>query len=53
MLTKEIVKRGDSNYILIPKSLLNMLNLQRGDEVSLLIEDNRIVISPVKKDEGK
>jgi antitoxin component of MazEF toxin-antitoxin module len=50
MLIKKVVKRGDSNFILLPKDFLDMLNLKTGDDMSMLISDNKIILIPVKKE---
>lgn len=50
MLIKEIVKRGTSNYILMPKDLMDILNLELGDKVELTIENKNIIVSPIKKE---
>jgi len=50
MLTKKIVKRGDSHFILIPKNLLDMIELKLGDKVEMIIEGRKIIISPIEKE---
>lgn len=51
MLTKKIVKKGTSAFILIPSEFLKMLDLKLGDNVSLSLNENNIIISPTKKNE--
>jgi antitoxin component of MazEF toxin-antitoxin module len=50
MLTKRIEKKGNSNYILIPKTFLQLLNLKEKDEISISFENDKIIISPIKKE---
>lgn len=49
MLIKQIVKRGNSNFVLLPKDLLDMLNLKLDDFVYLEVKEKSIVITPLKK----
>lgn len=47
MLEKTIVKKGNSNYILISKDYLDNLNLKTGDKVQVILKDeNSIIIRP-------
>lgn len=51
MLIKSIVKKGNSNFILISKDYLDNLNLKTGDKVSVKLENDKIVIYPIKNQE--
>jgi antitoxin MazE len=44
-----VSKWGNSLGIRIPKSIAEQVALQEGDEISLLVEGNKIIISPAKK----
>ncbi len=45
-----IRKSGGANIISIPKAILAMLDLHTGSRLELSIEDNRIVLTPVIKE---
>ncbi|RPJ79844.1 MAG: hypothetical protein EHM20_00195 [Alphaproteobacteria bacterium] len=49
MLIKKIVKRGTSNFILLPSDIMDMLNLTLGDEVSINVENGKIILTPIEK----
>ena len=44
MLTKRLTKIGDSTGIVIDRPILDMLGLKKGDEVSLRIEKDKLII---------
>ena len=44
MLTKRLTKIGDSTGIVIDRPILDMLGLEKGDEVSLRIEKDKLII---------
>jgi len=44
MLTKRLTKIGDSTGIVIDRPLLDLLGLDRGDEVQLRIEKHTLII---------
>ena len=44
-MTANIIKIGNSKGIIIPSSILKQLSLNNGDEITLSIEDKRLVIS--------
>lgn len=44
MLTKRLTKIGDSTGIVIDRPILDLLGLDRGDEVQLRIEDQKLII---------
>ena len=50
MLTKRLTKIGDSTGIVIDRPLLDMLGLDKGDQVSLRIDKDRLIIE--RFDEG-
>jgi antitoxin MazE len=41
-------KMGNSSGVIIPKPFLIEIGSQPGDEVDLLVEDGRIIITPVR-----
>ena len=47
MKTK-LQKWGHSLAVRIPKSFVNTINVKERDEVELIIEDNQLIIKPVK-----
>lgn len=49
MLTKRIVKKGCSNFVLIPKDFLDNLELVTGDTINMKLENSKIIIVPKKK----
>lgn len=44
-----IRQSGGANIISIPKAIVKTLGLQVGSELDLSIEDNKIVLTPIKK----
>ena len=48
MTITHIKKWGNSFGVRIPKSLLIQLNLQTDGEIEILLENGRLIISPVK-----
>lgn len=46
----KIERLGNGNGIVLPKALLDMFSLKVGDELSVKIQDEKIVLSPVKKE---
>jgi antitoxin ChpS len=44
-----IRQSGGANIVSIPKAVVNTLGLKVGSQLDLSIEDNRIVLTPVKK----
>ncbi|CAA6827024.1 MAG: Transcriptional regulator/antitoxin MazE [uncultured Sulfurovum sp.] len=44
-----ISKWGNSQGLRIPKSIIDALQINIGDKVRVFIENNRVVIEPVKK----
>ena len=50
MLTKRIVKKGCSNFVLIPKDFLDNLDLVTGDSIKMKLENSQIIIVPIKKE---
>jgi antitoxin MazE len=44
MLTKRLTKIGDSTGIVIDRPILDMLGLDKGDEVSLRIDADKLII---------
>jgi antitoxin component of MazEF toxin-antitoxin module len=50
MLTKRLTKIGDSTGLVIDRPLLDLLGLDRGDEVQLRIEKDKLIIE--RADEG-
>ena len=48
-MTATISKWGNSQGLRFPKSVLKELNLSIGDKVKFLIQDDKIILEPVKK----
>jgi putative addiction module antidote len=49
MLTKKITTLGNSAAVVLPKDVLQMMNLQIGDEVELKLIDRTLVLRPVSE----
>ena len=47
MASTAIRRMGNSNGVLLPKAILSDLGLQVGDSLSLVLENGRIVLTPV------
>jgi antitoxin component of MazEF toxin-antitoxin module len=45
-LVKKLVAVGNSQGVVLDKSILQMVNLAPNDEVEISVEDSRIVITP-------
>ena len=52
-MTATISKWGNSQGLRFPKNILEELNLSIGDKVKFLIEDDKIILVPVKKSRKK
>lgn len=52
MLTK-IQKWGNSQGLRLPKTLLEELDIQIGDEVNISVQEGKIIIEPVNKVHGR
>jgi antitoxin MazE len=46
-----ISKWGNSQGLRLPKDIISQLHLTVGDVVSLVVENGKVVIEPVKKEE--
>lgn len=46
-----IRQSGGANIVSIPKAILSTLGLQVGSSLELSIEENRIVLTPMSKDQ--
>ena len=44
-----ISKWGNSQGLRIPKEIIESLDIKVGDKVKLFVENNRIIIEPIKK----
>ena len=44
-----ISKWGNSQGLRIPKSIIDALQINIGDKVKMFIENNKVIIEPVKK----
>ena len=51
MLIKQLTKIGDSTGIIIDRPILNLLGLERGDEVQLRIEGTKLIIERAPADD--
>lgn len=47
--TTQIKKWGNGSGILLPKTVLDMLSIKANDPVEISVNDESIIISPVKK----
>lgn len=47
--TLKISKWGNGQGIRLPKTILNILNIREGDELEVKVEENKIVLNPVDK----
>lgn len=47
--TTQIKKWGNGSGILLPKTVLDMLSIKTNDPVEISVDDENIIISPVKK----
>lgn len=47
----KIKRWGNGNGILLPKALLDMFSLKADDSLSVKIQDEKIILSPVKKEQ--
>ena len=52
-MTATISKWGNSHGLRFPKHLLEALNLKTGDKVKFSIQNNKIILEPVKKTRKK
>ena len=44
-----IRKSGGANIVSLPKAIVHMLGLQAGSKLSLSVENNKIILTPVTK----
>jgi antitoxin MazE len=44
-----IRKLGNSSGVIIPKPILSLLGVEAGDDLDLSVDENRIVLAPVKR----
>ena len=49
-MTAKISKWGNSQGLRVPKEVIETLNLHVGDDVNIIIEDNKVILEPIKKD---
>lgn len=47
--TIKIKKWGNGNGILLPKAILNMFSLKENDSMVISLENDKIILTPVKK----
>ena len=52
-MTAKISKWGNSQGLRVPKDVMEQLHLNIGDDVELKIENNKVIIEPVKKEKHK
>ena len=52
-MTATISKWGNSQGLRFPKGILKELNLSVGDKIKFLVQENKIVLEPVKKSRKK
>jgi antitoxin component of MazEF toxin-antitoxin module len=53
MLTKHLTKIGDSTGIIIDRPILGLLGLERGDEVQLRVEGNKLILERATEPDGQ
>ena len=46
----KIAKWGNAQGIRLPKAILNLLSLNLGDELAIDVSDDKIILSPIKKE---
>ena len=49
-MTATISKWGNSQGLRLPKDIINDLHLAIGDMVNIIVENNRVIIEPIKKE---
>ena len=49
---KRIVRLGKRNAIYLPKEVVERLNLKEGDKLALVVNGDKIELTPVRKPEG-
>ena len=49
-MTAKISKWGNSQGLRVPKDVMENLHLNIGDDVNITIEDNKVILEPVKKE---
>ncbi len=52
-MTAKISKWGNSQGLRVPKDIMEKLHLHIGDDVELKIEDDKVIIEPIKKEKRK
>ena len=52
-MTAKISKWGNSQGLRFPKDILEELNLSIGDKIKFVIQNNRIILEPIKKSRKK
>lgn len=50
MTTISVRQSGGANIVSIPRAIINTLGLDVGSKLDLSIDDNRIVLTPLKKE---
>ncbi|MEA2073745.1 MAG: AbrB/MazE/SpoVT family DNA-binding domain-containing protein, partial [Campylobacterota bacterium] len=49
-MTAKISKWGNSQGLRLPKDIIKDLHLAIGDMVNIIVENNRVIIEPIKKE---
>lgn len=49
-MTAKISKWGNSQGLRVPKNVMDTLHLHIGDDLNITIEENRVILEPIKKD---
>jgi len=49
-MTAKISKWGNSQGLRVPKDVMENLHLNIGDDLNITIEDNKVILEPIKKD---
>jgi antitoxin MazE len=52
-MTATISKWGNSQGLRLPKDVINDLHLAIGDMVNVFVQDNKVIIEPIKREKIK
>ena len=52
-MTATISKRGNSQGLRLPKDVMKELNLSVGDKIKFFIQNDKIILEPIKKSRKK
>jgi len=49
-MTATISKWGNSQGVRLPKNIVQELHLTIGDRINIIVENNRVIMEPIKKE---